>query len=106
MSGLTGGTSAAPPRFGAKVALWALQVDRDRTRLRAAREAVSVMKLSGAVGTYSNVPPSVEAYVGARLGLTPVAATQVIARDRHAEFLYACASVGATCELMAVELRH
>jgi adenylosuccinate lyase len=67
---------------------------------------VAVMKLSGAVGTYSNVPPSVEAFVGSALGLRPVPATQVIARDRHAELLYACASVGATCELMAVELRH
>jgi len=64
------------------------------------------MKLSGAVGTYSNIPPAVETYVGDALGLAPVAATQVVARDRHAEFLYACASVGATCELIAVELRH
>ena len=64
------------------------------------------MKLSGAVGTYSNMPPSVEAFVGDALGLQPVPATQVIARDRHSEFLYACASIGATCELMAVELRH
>jgi adenylosuccinate lyase len=64
------------------------------------------MKLSGAVGTYSNIPPEVEAHVGAALGLTPVPATQVVARDRHAELLYACASVAATCELVAVELRH
>jgi adenylosuccinate lyase len=106
MIGRTHGIHAEPTTFGAKVALWALQVDRDRARLRAARETVAVMKLSGAVGTYSNVPPSVEAHVGAALGLRPVAATQVIARDRHAELLYACASVGATCELMAVELRH
>ena len=106
MIGRTHGVHAEPTTFGAKVALWALQVDRDRTRLRAARDTVAVMKLSGAVGTYSNIPPSVEAYVGAALGLRPVAATQVIARDRHSEFLYACASIGATCELMAVELRH
>jgi adenylosuccinate lyase len=65
-----------------------------------------VCKLSGAVGTYSNVDPSVEAFVGAKLGLTPVPATQVIARDRHAEFLWACAAVGATMEMIAVELRH
>ena len=52
------------------------------------------------------MPPSVERFVGERLELVPVAATQVIARDRHSEFLYACASIGATCELMAVELRH
>jgi adenylosuccinate lyase len=106
MIGRTHGVHAEPTTFGAKVALWALQVDRDRERLRSALRTVSVLKLSGAVGTYSNIPPSVEADVGAALGLTPVPATQVIARDRHAEFLYACASVAATCELMAVELRH
>jgi len=106
MIGRTHGIHAEPTTFGAKVALWALQLDRDRTRLRAARDSVAVMKLSGAVGTYSNVPPSVEAFVGAALGLSPVAATQVIARDRHAEYLYACASIGATAELIAVELRH
>ncbi len=106
MIGRTHGIHAEPTTFGAKVALWALQVDRDRARLRAARDTVAVMKLSGAVGTYSNIPPEVEAYVGEQLGLVPVAATQVVARDRHAEFLYACSSIGATCELMAVELRH
>ena len=106
MIGRTHGIHAEPTTFGAKVALWALQVDRDRQRLRAAREAVAVMKLSGAVGTYSNIAPDVESHVGAVLGLAPVPATQVIARDRHAEFLWACASVAATCELVAVELRH
>lgn len=106
MIGRTHGIHAEPTTFGAKVALWALQVDRDRARLRSARDAVAVMKLSGAVGTYSNIPPEVEAFVGDKLGLTPVPATQVVARDRHSEFLYACASIGATCELMAVELRH
>lgn len=106
MIGRTHGVHAEPTTFGAKVALWALQVDRDRTRLRAARDSVAVMKLSGAVGTYSNIPPAVEAFVGEALGLRPVPATQVIARDRHAEFLYACASIAATCELIAVELRH
>jgi adenylosuccinate lyase len=106
MIGRTHGIHAEPTTFGAKVALWALQVDRDRARLRAARAAVSVCKLSGAVGTYSNIDPRVEAWVGERLGLTPVPATQVIARDRHAEFLWACASVGSTLETIAVELRH
>ena len=104
--GRTHGIHAEPTTFGAKVALWALQVDRDLKRLTAARDAVAVMKLSGAVGTYSNIPPAVEAHVGAALGLSPVPATQVIARDRHAELLYACASIAATCELVAVELRH
>jgi adenylosuccinate lyase len=106
MIGRTHGIHAEPTTFGAKVALWALQLDRDRTRLRAARKSVAVMKLSGAVGTYSNIPPDVERFVGDALGLEPVAATQVVARDRHAEYLYACASIGATCELVAVELRH
>ena len=106
MIGRTHGIHAEPTTFGAKVALWALQVDRDLRRLTAARDSVSVMKLSGAVGTYSNIPPEVEAHVGEALGLTPVPATQVVARDRHAELLYACASIAATCELVAVELRH
>ena len=106
MIGRTHGVHAEPTTFGAKVALWALQVDRDRQRLRAARDVVSVCKLSGAVGTYSNIDPSVERFVADRLGLRPVPATQVIARDRHAEYLWACAAVGATLELIAVELRH
>ena len=106
MIGRTHGIHAEPTTFGAKVALWALQVERDRTRLRAARLSVAVCKLSGAVGTYSNIDPSIERHVANALGLAPVPATQVIARDRHAEFLYACASVGTTMELIAVEMRH
>jgi adenylosuccinate lyase len=106
MIGRTHGVHAEPTTFGAKLALWALQVDRDRDRLRAARAAVSVCKLSGAVGTYSNIDPAVERFVAERLGLAAVPATQVIARDRHAEYLWACASVGSTMELIAVELRH
>lgn len=106
MIGRTHGVHAEPTTFGAKVALWALQVERDRQRLRAARETIAVCKLSGAVGTYSNIDPSVERFVADRLGLRPVPATQVIARDRHAEYLWACASVGSTLELIAVELRH
>jgi adenylosuccinate lyase len=106
MIGRTHGIHAEPTTFGAKVALWCLQVDRDRRRLRAARDGIAVGKLSGAVGTYSTVDPAVEAYVCERLGLRAVPATQVVARDRHAEVLYACASVGATIELFAVELRH
>jgi adenylosuccinate lyase len=106
MVGRTHGIHAEPTTFGAKVALWALQVDRDRVRLRAARDTVAVCKLSGAVGTYSNVDPAIEAHVGAALGLRPVPATQVISRDRHAEFLWATAAVASTCEMIAVELRH
>ncbi|MFN8034857.1 MAG: adenylosuccinate lyase [Acidimicrobiia bacterium] len=106
MVGRTHGVHAEPTTFGNKLALWALQVRRDRERLAHARAAVAVGKLSGAVGTYSNIDPFVELYVCERLGLTPVPATQVLARDRHAEFLYACASVGATVESIALEIRH
>lgn len=106
VTGRTHGMHAEPTTFGAKFALWALQADRDRRRMRAARDAVAVGKLSGAVGTYSNIEPAVEARVCAALGLTPVRATQVIARDRHAEYLYACAAIGSTVELLCTEVRH
>jgi adenylosuccinate lyase len=104
--GRTHGIHAEPTTFGAKLALWALQIRRDRERLARARDAIAVGKLSGAVGTYSNVDPEVEAFVCERLRLTPVPATQVIARDRHAELLYACASLGASIEAFALEIRH
>ncbi len=104
--GRTHGMHAEPTTFGAKFALWALQADRDRERLVAARHRVAVGKLSGAVGTYSNIDPRVEDHVCRALGLTPTPATQVVARDRHAEYLWACASVGATIELIATEVRH
>lgn len=106
MIGRTHGIHAEPTTFGATCALWALQVARDRERLRAARAGIAVGKLSGAVGTYSNIDPSIEAFVCARLGLTPTPATQVVARDRHAAYLYACATIGTTVELIAVNLRH
>jgi adenylosuccinate lyase len=106
MAGRTHGMHAEPTTFGVKLALWALQADRDRQRLRRARHAIAVGKLSGAVGTYSNIDPWIEVSVCSALGLTPTPATQVVARDRHAEYLYACASVGATVEMMATEIRH
>lgn len=104
--GRTHGIHAEPTTFGNKLALWALQVRRDRERLARARRAVGVGKLSGAVGTYSNVDPRVERIVCERLGLAPAPATQVLPRDRHAELLYACASVGASVESFATEIRH
>jgi adenylosuccinate lyase len=106
VTGRTHGMHAEPTTFGAKFALWALQADRDRRRMRQARDGIAVGKLSGAVGTYSNIDPAVEAHVCTALGLRPVPATQVISRDRHAEFLWACAAVGATVELMCTEIRH
>jgi len=106
MIGRTHGIHAEPTTFGAKVALWALQLDRDRQRMRSARQVIAVCKLSGAVGTYSNVDPAVEQFVAKALGLVAMPATQVVARDRHAEYLWACASLGTTIESIAVELRH
>jgi adenylosuccinate lyase len=106
MAGRTHGIHAEPITFGSKIALWALQLRRDRVRLTRAREAVAIGKLSGAVGSYSNVDPEVEAYVCERLGLRPVPSTQVLARDAHAELLYACAALGSSIEAFALEVRH
>jgi adenylosuccinate lyase len=106
IAGRTHGQFAEPTTYGAKFALFALQVQRDVERAQHARTSIAVGKLSGAVGTYSNIDPAVEAYVCSHLGLTPVPATQVIARDRHAELLYACASLGTAIEQFALEVRH
>lgn len=104
--GRTHGIHAEPTTFGVKVALWTLQLRRDEERLRNALDGIAVCKMSGAVGTYSNIDPSVEEYVGNALNLTPTPATQVVARDRHAEYMWACASLGTTIESISVELRH
>ncbi len=105
--GRTHGIHAEPTTFGLKLAGYAFELARGRERLRAARDAVAVGKISGAVGTYSQLQPEVEAYVCERLGLSiePVA-TQVTARDRHAELLSAIAVVGACLERLAQEIRH
>ncbi|HEY1739769.1 MAG TPA: adenylosuccinate lyase [Acidimicrobiia bacterium] len=104
--GRTHGIHAEPTTFGTKPALWALQVRRDRERIARARRIMAVGKLSGAVGTYSNIDPRVEQYVCEHLGLEPVPATQVIARDRHAEMMYVTAAIGTTCETIGLEVRH
>ena len=105
--GRTHGVHAEPTTFGHKLALWAFELDRDRERLRRAREAVSVGKVSGVVGTYSQVDPRVEEFVCGELGLRPAeAASQVIQRDVHAEFVWALAATAATLEKMATEIRH
>ncbi len=105
ITGRTHGMHAEPTTYGAKFSLFALQVQRDIERAKRARTAIAVGKLSGAVGTYSNIDPVVEEYVCSRLGLVAVPATQVIARDRHAEVLYACASLGTAMEQFALEVR-
>jgi adenylosuccinate lyase len=107
MAGRTHGVHAEPTTFGLKLAGWAFELSRDRDRLRIARDNVAVGKLSGAVGSYSQLDPEVEAYVCERLGLAiEPSATQVVARDRHAEFLATIALKGASLERIAQEVRH
>jgi adenylosuccinate lyase len=105
--GRSHGVHAEPTSFGHKLAVFAFQLDRDRERLRRAREAVSVGGISGVVGTYAGLDPRVEELVCGRLGLRPAeASTQVIQRDRHAEFLAALAVCASTLDALATELRH
>ncbi|MFP5351435.1 MAG: adenylosuccinate lyase [Actinomycetota bacterium] len=107
IAGRTHGVHAEPTTFGAKLAGWAVELSRDRERLRRARDSVAVGKISGAVGTYSQLDPEVESYICDRLGLgIEDVATQVTARDRHAEFLAAIAITGASLERFAQEIRH
>ena len=104
--GRTHGIHAEPMTFGLKLLLWSGEIDRDIERLTRAKETVSVGKLSGAVGTYSNIDPRIEELTCKKLGLTPVSlATQVIQRDRHAEFITTLAILAGTMEKIATEIR-
>src|SRR4051794_28121330 len=106
MIGRTHGVHAEPMTLGLKLALWYAEVVRDIERLRRARFTVSVGKLSGAVGTFAHLPPSIEADVCRRLGLAPApVASQVVQRDRHAELLAALAITAASLEKFALEIR-
>jgi adenylosuccinate lyase len=107
MVGRTHGIHAEPTTFALKLAGWYAEMQRNLVRLQHARETVRYGKLSGAVGTFAHLAPEIEAYVCERLGLRPEpAATQVVPRDRHAEFFTALALVAATLERFAVEIRH
>ncbi|MGZ5300137.1 MAG: adenylosuccinate lyase, partial [Actinomycetota bacterium] len=107
MIGRSHGIHAEPTSFGHKLAVMAFELDRDRERLRRARETVSVGAISGVVGTYAAVDPRVEQLVCAKLGLRPEeASTQVIQRDRHAEFVCALAITASTLDRIATEVRH
>ena len=107
MAGRTHGVHAEPITFGAKLAGWAFELDRDRERLLHALETMRVCKLAGAVGTYGGGDPEVERIACERLGLSaePVA-TQVVPRDRHAELLSTLALCAASLERFATEIRH
>ena len=105
--GRTHGIHAEPMTFGLKFALWYDEVCRDIERVKRAKDVVAVGKLSGAVGTYSNIDPRIEEITCKKLGITPVKlATQVIQRDRHAEYMTTLAIVASTFEKIATELRN
>src|SRR5262247_3326696 len=106
MIGRTHGVHAEPMTFGLKLALWYAELGRDVARMRRARDVIAVGKLSGAVGTFAHLPPSIEAEVCRTLGLQPaLVASQVIQRDRHAELLSAIAITGSSLEKFALEIR-
>ena len=105
--GRSHGIHAEPVTFGLKLATWYAEMDRNRTRLRAARAGIATGAISGAVGTFANIDPFVEEYVCARMGLKPEpVSTQVIPRDRHAEYFCVLAIIASSMERIAVEIRH
>jgi adenylosuccinate lyase len=107
MVGRTHGVHAEPITLGLKFALWYAEFQRQRARLVQARETVAVGKVSGAVGTFAHLPPACEAGICRRLGLKPAPiSTQIIQRDRHADFFLTLALIGASVEKVALEIRH
>ena len=107
MIGRSHGIHAEPVTFGLKVAVWRAEAQRNLARLDRAIASISVGMLSGAVGTFANIGPDIEDAVCQELGLEPeLASTQVISRDRHAEFFNTLALIGGSIEKVAVEIRH
>lgn len=105
-AGRTHGVHAEPTTFGLKLAVWVDEMRRNRKRLEAAREAIAVGAISGTVGTHASVPPELEEIVCRKLGLgVEAASTQVIQRDRHAQFVTTIALIGASLEKFATEIR-
>jgi len=107
MIGRSHGIHAEPVTFGIKMALWYDEMRRNLRRMEAARETIAYGKISGAVGTFANIDPQVEEYVCRKAGLKPApVSTQIIQRDRHAEFFSALAIVASSIDKFAVEIRH
>lgn len=105
--GRTHGIHGEPSTFGLKMALWFTELERDEIRLKQAREMVACGAISGAVGNFAHLDPRVEEYVCSTLGLKPCpVSTQIIQRDRHAQFLTTLALIGATLEKMSTEIRN
>lgn len=107
MMGRSHGIHAEPVTFGIKMALWYDEMKRNLRRMEAARETIAYGKISGAVGTFANIEPQVEEYVCRKAGLKPApCSTQVVQRDRHAEFFSTLAIVASSIDKFAVEIRH
>jgi adenylosuccinate lyase len=107
MMGRSHGIHAEPITFGHKLAIWYDELRRAEARLLRARDVIAVGKISGAVGTFAHLPPAVEVFACKKLGLTPApASSQIVQRDRHAEYFSALALLGASIEKFAVEIRH
>jgi adenylosuccinate lyase len=107
MIGRSHGIHAEPVTFGIKMALWYDEMKRNLRRMESAVETISYGKISGAVGTFANIDPKIEEYVCARAGLKPApCSTQIIQRDRHAEFFSTLAIIASSIEKFAVEIRH
>ena len=105
--GRSHGIHAEPVTFGLKLASWYAEMERNRRRLAAARKNIATGAISGAVGTFANIDPAVEDYVCEKLGLQPEpVSTQVIPRDRHAEYFSVLAIIASSIERIAVEIRH
>jgi adenylosuccinate lyase len=105
--GRSHGIHAEPVTFGLKFALWYAEMERNLKRMEDAIEAISYGKISGAVGTFANIPPDMEEFACERLGLKPAPiSTQIIQRDRHAQFFSTIAIIGSTLEKIATEIRH
>lgn len=105
--GRSHGIHAEPVTFGLKLASFYAEMDRNRTRLKAAREGIATGAISGAVGTFANIDPFVEEYVCEKMGLKPEpVSTQVIPRDRHAEYFCVLAIIASSVERIAIEIRH
>lgn len=105
--GRSHGIHAEPTTFGLKLALWYSEMKRNLIRMYAARDVISYGKISGVVGTFASIPPDVEEYVCKKLGLTPAPiSSQIIQRDRHAQFFTTLAIIGSSIEKFATEIRH
>ena len=107
MMGRTHGVHAEPTSFGIKMALWHQEMTRNLKRFKDVRQEIEVGKMSGAVGTFANIPPEVEEYVCEHLGLSAAAvSTQTLQRDRHAHYVAVLALIATSVEKFAVEIRH